>query len=101
MSIDTLLSQLSGVKRTGDGRWIARCPAHDDKHPSLSIRELGDGRLLLHCFAGCSIQEVLGAVSLDFDSLFPERAIADHVKREPRPFSAIDALRCVAHEATL
>ena len=45
MSADVLLSILEGVKRTGPGRWMARCPAHGDKSPSLSIRELDDGRV--------------------------------------------------------
>jgi phage/plasmid primase-like uncharacterized protein len=46
------------------GRWcgtygVCRCPAHDDKHPSLSITDGSDGRLLVHCFAGCDGTEVL------------------------------------------
>ena len=68
MSANILLSQLDGVKRTGTGRWLARCPAHADKHPSLAIRELDDGRVLANCFAGCSIESVLSAVRLDPDS---------------------------------
>jgi hypothetical protein len=100
MSVETLLSRLSKVRRTGAGRWIARCPAHDDRTPSLSIRELSDGRTLLHCFAGCSAADVLAAVGLDFDALFPERPIGDR-KPERRPFSAEDALRCLALEGLI
>lgn len=99
MSADALLSRLEGVRRTGQGRWIARCPAHDDRHASLSIRELDDGRTLAHDFAGCSVEEVLAAVSLSFDALFPERPIGDHVKRERRPFNAFDVLACCEFEA--
>ncbi len=44
MTADVLLSRLDGACRTGPGRWIARCPAHDDRHPSLAVRELEDGR---------------------------------------------------------
>jgi hypothetical protein len=94
---ETLLSRLDGVRRTGTGRWIARCPAHDDRTPSLSIRELDDGRILLYCFGGCAVGDVLAAVGLDFDALFPERPIGDR-KPERRPFAAIDALRCLAFE---
>ena len=61
---DLLLSRLDGVRRTGSGRWIARCPAHDDRRPSLSVRELDDGRTLLHCFSGCSPDAVLDAIGL-------------------------------------
>jgi hypothetical protein len=100
MTVETLLSRLDKVRRTGAGRWIARCPAHDDRTPSLSIRELDDGRTLIHCFGGCSVADVLAAVGLDFDALFPERPIGDR-KPERRPFSAEDALRCLELEATL
>jgi len=53
------------VERLG-GRWSAggglcRCPAHDDRTPSLSVR-VGDRRLLFHCFAGCEIRAVLRAL---------------------------------------
>lgn len=101
MSVAALLSRLEGVRSTGDGRWLARCPAHEDRSPSLSVRELSDGRTLLHDFAGCSVEEVLGAVGLEFDALFPERALADHVPRERRPFPAGDVLQAVASEALL
>src|SRR5688500_12270426 len=95
---DKLLSQLRNVKRTGAWRWIASCPAHDDRHPSLSIRELDDGVLLLHDFAGCSVADVLQSVGLTFEDLYPERQTA-HNKGIRRPFHTIDVLRCVAFEA--
>jgi hypothetical protein len=63
----------------------------------LSIRELDDKRILLHCFGGCSVHDVLAAVGLEMDALFPERSIGDK-KPERRPFAAIDALRCLAFE---
>ena len=100
MSADLLLSRLDSVRRTGQGRWICACPGHDDKHPSLSIRELDDGRILLHDFAGCEVGEVLGAIGLDFDALFPERPI-EGAKRERRPFNAHDVLDALAFEATI
>jgi len=97
MSVETLLARLDKARRTGAGRWIARCPAHDDRTPSLSIRELDDGRILLHCFSGCSVHDVLSAVGLEMDALFPDRPIGDK-KPVRRPFAAIDALRCLAFE---
>ena len=101
MSADTLLSHLEGVKRTGPGRWLARCPAHPDRHPSLAIRELHDGRVLVHDFAGCTVESVLSAAGLTFADLYPPRAIAHACKPERRPFSAADVLRAIAFEATL
>jgi hypothetical protein len=52
------------AQRAGAGRWIAKCPAHPDRSPSLSIREGRDGRVLLRCFAGCKTEEVLKKLSL-------------------------------------
>lgn len=99
MTADVLLSRLEKVKRTGPGRWQARCPAHDDRGPSLAVRETDDGRLLVHCFAGCSAIEVMGAVSLSLSALYPERLGAYGYKPERRPFPAADVLRCIAFEA--
>jgi len=47
MTAERLLAKLEGVRRTRVDRWIARRPAHDDRRPSLAIRELEDGRILL------------------------------------------------------
>lgn len=98
MSADALLARLSSVRRIGEGRWIARCPSHADRSPSLSIRETEDGRTLLHCFASCSIEEVLVALGLDFDALFPERRLADHIPRERRPFFPADVFEVARRE---
>lgn len=97
MSADMVLSRLDGVRRTGDGRWIARCPSHPDKSPSLSIRELPDGRLLLHDFGGCAAHSVLAALGLDFDALFPEKPI-EHAPRERRPFLPQDIFEIARQE---
>jgi len=101
MAVDQLLSRLEGVKRTGKDRFMARCPAHEDKRASLAITELSDGRILLHCFALCDVQSVLSAVGLEFDALYPERAIDTHDKQERRPFPASDVLRAIAFEARI
>lgn len=73
MSAALLLGRLNGVRACGEGRWVARCPAHDDSRPSLSIRELPDGRVLLHDFAGCSVRAVLAMLDLEMQALFPEQ----------------------------
>lgn len=102
MSADTLLSCLGKVRHTGPGRWLACCPAHADKTASLSIRELDDGRVLVHCFAGCSVLEVVSAVGMQLTDLFPTRETDQHfVKGERRPFPAADILRAIAFESTL
>ena len=59
--LDDLLGRLKGVRPSSEG-WMARCPAHDDQHPSLSIGHGDDGRWLLHCHAGCTVDAVGGAL---------------------------------------
>jgi hypothetical protein len=100
MSLENLLSRLSKVKRTGDSRYIACCPAHEDKSPSMTIRELPDGRILMHCFGGCATESILGSVGLTFSDLFPEQLIQNG-KSERRPFNAHDVLACIKYESRL
>jgi len=94
---DAFISRLEKVKRTGNGTWLACCPAHEDRSPSMSVRELDDGRILVHCFAGCSVESILYAVGLDFDALFPDKPI-EYAKPLRRSFPAADVLEAVAFE---
>lgn len=100
MSADELLSRLQKVRPTGKGKWMARCSAHQDGRPSLAIREESDGRVLLHCFAGCAVEDILTAVDLDFDALFPEKPI-EHAGAIRQPFNARDVLAACADEIQL
>lgn len=100
MGVETLLARLDRVKKTGQGRWIARCPAHEDRGPSLSIRELPDGRILVHDFAGCDVHSVVAAVGLTLGDLFPDEPIQS-AERLRGPFSAMDALACLAAESRI
>ncbi|MEW6229965.1 MAG: hypothetical protein AB1700_18060 [Bacillota bacterium] len=68
--VENVLTRLQGVRQTGEGRWVALCPAHDDKHPSLSIAEAGDGRVLIHCQTGCPTPQVLAVLGLTWQDLF-------------------------------
>ena len=67
-----VLDRLEGVRRESAGQWAARCPAHEDRKPSLSISDGLDGRILLHCHAGCELEAVLLAVNLETRDLFPK-----------------------------
>lgn len=60
------------ARPSGQGRWIGHCPAHEDRDPSLSIRLSPEGRVLLHCFAGCPTEAVLEALGLSWGALFPD-----------------------------
>jgi len=73
VNCQALLDRLNAVRQRGDGRWSAECPAHRDKTPSLSIRELDDGRILLHCFGGCDVHAITAALGIELSDLFPER----------------------------
>ena len=81
MEAQSLTRALGGVWRAGAG--LARCPAHEDRAPSLSIREGEGGRLLLHCFAGCVFAEIL-------DALRERGALSDCGRPEAGAVSAPD-----------
>lgn len=68
--IEKVLARLDAVRETGPGKWTARCPAHEDRSPSLSISEAEDGKVLLHCFAGCSFDDIVTAMGLTQADLF-------------------------------
>lgn len=58
-------------KAHGRSKWQSRCPAHEDSRPSLSISEAADGRVLLHCHAGCAAKAVCTALGIATRDLFP------------------------------
>lgn len=71
MKIEEFLSYLKNVKRVRENQYMALCPAHNDKNPSLSIG-LSENKkqILLHCYAGCSADDVLNTVGLKKKDLF-------------------------------
>lgn len=73
--IEDLLSRLDKVRSRSGDRYTARCPSHDDKTPSLSLCQLSDGRVLIHCFAGCSPLDILNSVGMEMADLFPDRGL--------------------------
>ena len=80
MHYNPLLALLDGVKKTGGNSYVARCPAHDDKSPSLAVSVAEDGRILMHCFAGCSTSDVMSSLGLGLADLFPEGAIDNRLR---------------------
>ncbi len=100
MRVEDFLSRLQKVRRTGPGRWVACCPAHDDKNPSMTVRELEDGRILIHCFPGCGVDEIVGAVGLSLSDLFPEKSI-EHARPLRRPFPAEDVIAAMELEVQI
>lgn len=96
MDVENLLSRLSGVRKTGRDSWVARCPAHPDKSPSMSVKALADGRILIHDFAGCEVESILGSLGLTFGDLFPE-PLGDLPRVRPA-FTALEALVALSRE---
>ena len=80
--VDLVLGRLDKVRAKRPGQWVARCPAHDDKHPSLAISEAPDGAVLLKCWSGCHTAIVLDRIGLEFSDLYPRDP--GHSPRRPR-----------------
>jgi hypothetical protein len=105
MHAEELLSRLNKVKKTGNGKWQACCPAHEDRSPSLAIKE-ADGTILLHCFAGCQVADVCASIGVEMSELFPP---TKHEWQGETPikftgglkFNAMDALRALAGEGSV
>ena len=77
--VENALNEM-GSRAGSQGMW--QCPAHTDRKPSLSLSEGSDGRVLLNCFAGCSIENVLRALGLHMHDLFAEtERDPHHLKR--------------------
>jgi hypothetical protein len=91
-------AELVNARRTGRGRWQARCPAHADHSPSFSIREGPNGQVWLHCFAGCQLDAILASLNLhrrdlfagplpspaEFEAMQRAREVRDQALREAR-----------------
>ena len=73
------LEQVTG----GKGKWMARCPAHNDKSPSLAICEAGD-RVLIHCFAGCETEDVMATIDLSLANLFYNKLAGNEIPKGKR-----------------
>lgn len=64
-TVEDVLPLLSNVKNISKGRkWTARCPAHSDNRNSLGITRGDNDKLLLHCFAGCSFEEIINTIGV-------------------------------------
>lgn len=102
-NLESILSRLSKV-RGRNGNWIACCPAHEDRSPSMTIRETPDGKILMHCFSGCSISEIANAIGIDLSDLFPPTDDYDYNKPKQKykqRFLASDLLRVIGFESTI
>ena len=91
-NIDNVLAHMECVHKTGADKWICRCPAHNDKSPSLSIR-LTPERILLYCFAGCTTEAIITASGLTWGDICgddPDRQAWVRATAKPLPSPNID-----------
>jgi hypothetical protein len=84
-NIEKVLSCLPLARKTAHNRYMAPCPAHDDISPSLQVTDVGDSRVLLHCFAGCSWDSILGSLGLEPSDVYPENTNYAPVKTSKDP----------------
>lgn len=80
MGIETILAGLDKVSGRDD-QYKARCPAHDDRSPSLTITETADGKVLMHCFSGCAVEDIVAALGLEMTDLFPPSDLDSSVRK--------------------
>lgn len=69
MTLQDILSRLD-VKSGSGGQYMARCPCHNDRQASLSVGVGNDGRVLIHCFAGCDTADIMEELGLTMRDLF-------------------------------
>ena len=99
MNINDFLSYFEKSYRSGKDEYQCLCPAHQDKTASLSIKNLPDERILIHCFAGCAANDILEAVGLTFDDIVPKR-LGDF-KPVSKPFNPYAVLKAISNETLL
>lgn len=100
MRADQLIDRLEKVRPRGPGQWMCRCPAHKDGTASLSVKETDDGRILIHCFAGCGTDSILRALGMTMTDLMPER-ISHAAPPVRAKVGAADILRALERELTV
>jgi hypothetical protein len=99
VSVDDVLSRFRDARRDGSG-WAAKCPAHDDQRASVTISTGADGRVLLHCHAGCTLDAILDAVHLETRDLFPaKRSITTPTKTIVACYDYADENGAVLYQA--
>ena len=98
--IGGFLSRLEKIRRTGEGKWLACCPSHDDKSPSLAIKQTDDGKILIHCFAGCGVEEIVSAIGLTLADLMPDNSQFKKGSKPPK-FNKFELFDRVVFESTI
>lgn len=97
--LDQILNKISKLKKsTNSNQWTGCCPAHKDKNPSFSIKLTDDGRILLHCFTGCTLSEILNSLGLEMSDLYPKNSDLLGKKPIKNILSPRDILNVISNE---
>jgi len=100
--IELVLSRLEKVRLRRTSQWSACCPAHQDKNPSLSVRETDEGAVLIHCFSGCDVHSIVDSLGINISDLFPSNlSKGGKATKLPKLIDAPQALELLNVEATL
>ena len=101
MSVEAILAMLEGVRSTGSSKWVALCPVHGDKSPSMGIKERSDGAVLINCFAcGANGMDVAEAAGFSVSELFPpDSSRPSGPTREQRATIETDKVIMLIYEA--
>ncbi len=101
MTIENLLNRLDKVRNRGGGKWMASCPCHEDKTPSLAIK-YDNETILLHCFSQqCSPQEICSSIGIEITELFPpsDKFDAKQPAQKRQFYDSAQVLEGLAYEA--
>ena len=99
--LELLLSHFPAARRTGPDRYIVSSPTRTERTPSVAIRELPDGRVLIHDFGGDGVDELLAAIGLTTADLFPRSMAGSAPMRKRGLLTATQALDVLAFESSL
>jgi len=98
--LNNFLSRLEKVKPNGNSKWLACCPSHTDKSPSLGIKLTDDDKILINCFSGCSVSEIVAAVGLELSDLMPESVSYKKGSKPPR-FNKYELFDLILHHSII
>lgn len=96
MELSEILQKFEKPKKTGSV-YNVKCPSHDDKNASLSITEK-DGKILLHCHAGCQTKDVISSLGLKMQDLFIEN-LKEYTKQEKESYIYTDESGNIKHKS--
>ena len=92
-------SRLQGIVKRHNGGYLAFCPSHDDrKGRSLAVSLGRQGQVLMHCFAGCAIHEITGAIGLNVADLYP-KSVSKYDRQTKSYFNEWQILTALQHDA--